>query len=174
MDLTRRDATVALAVLGAGGAGVAATQFAAEETPDSLLSPEETVEAMTAVASVVFPSAVSGIPAFVEQYLEGRLEGDHGRRIRETVSLLDGYAVAWHDASIADLPLERVDTLLEEAGTATASEDPQGTAAERIRYYVVNELLLGLYSSPTGGVLVGLENPQGHAGGLASYQRGPQ
>jgi hypothetical protein len=42
-----------------------------------------------------------------------------------------------------------------------------------VRYYVVNELLLALYASPTGGELVGIENPQGHPGGTASYQQGP-
>jgi len=56
----------------------------------------------------------------------------------------------------------------------TADPVPDGDDVERVRYYVVNELLFALYSSPTGGELVGLENPRGNPGGLASYQRGPQ
>jgi len=55
-----------------------------------------------------------------------------------------------------------------------ADENPDGTAAERVRFFVVNELLLALYASPTGGELVGIENPQGYAGGAESYQRGPR
>jgi hypothetical protein len=58
-------------------------------------------------------------------------------------------------------------------GVRTAEPDPDGTDVERVRYYVVNELLFALYSSPTGGELVGLENPQGHPGGIDSYRRGP-
>jgi len=43
----------------------------------------------------------------------------------------------------------------------------------RVRYYLVNDLLFALYSSPTGGKLVGIENPQGHPGGTGSYQQPP-
>jgi hypothetical protein len=43
-----------------------------------------------------------------------------------------------------------------------------------VRYYVVNELLYALYTSPTGGELVGIENPQGHPGGHESYQHEPR
>ncbi|MEA5408870.1 hypothetical protein VB773_15715 [Haloarculaceae archaeon H-GB2-1] len=56
----------------------------------------------------------------------------------------------------------------------TAEPNPDGTTAERVRYYLVNEPLYALYASPTGGTLVGIENPQGHPGGTESYQRGPQ
>jgi hypothetical protein len=59
-------------------------------------------------------------------------------------------------------------------GVHTADEDPDGTTAERIRFYVVNELLFALYASPAGGRLVGIENPQGHPGGAESYRRGPR
>jgi len=42
----------------------------------------------------------------------------------------------------------------------TAGPDPDGVAGERIRYYLVNELLYAFYASPTGAGLVGLENPR--------------
>jgi hypothetical protein len=58
-------------------------------------------------------------------------------------------------------------------GADTVDPDPDGGDVARVRYYVVNELLFALYASPTGAELLGLENPQGHPGGLASYQRGP-
>jgi hypothetical protein len=59
------------------------------------------------------------------------------------------------------------------ADTADPDPDPDGTDAGRVRYYVVNELLYALYASPTGGELVGIENPRGYPGGTASYRRGP-
>ena len=47
--------------------------------------------------------------------------------------------------------------------------------SDRVRFFVVNELLFALYSSPTGGSLVGIENPVGHPGGTESYQHaGPE
>ena len=83
-------------------------------------------------------------------------------------------ALSWEDARFAALGADRRDTVLRQLGVHTADEDPDGTRAERIRYYVVNELLYALYASPTGGELVGIENPQGYPGGRASYQRGPR
>jgi hypothetical protein len=50
---------------------------------------------------------------------------------------------------------------------------PNGNIPERIRYYVVNQLLYGLYTAPTGGRLLGIENPVGHPGGFESYQKEP-
>jgi hypothetical protein len=64
--------------------------------------------------------------------------------------------------------------VLREMAVDTAEPRREGEPRETVRYYVVNELLLALYSSPTGGELVGIENPQGYAGGIDSYQRGPQ
>jgi hypothetical protein len=104
---------------------------------------------------------------------DGAVDGGHGEGVRRAVADLNELARAWYDAPVRELPVDDRESLLDEVGADTAEEDPTGTAAERIRYYVVNELLLGLYTSPTGGELVGIENPQGHPGGLGSYQRGP-
>ena len=87
---------------------------------------------------------------------------------------LNDRAEAWYGAPFAALPVEDRDSLLREVGADTAEEDPAGTTAERVRYYVVNDLLMALYASPTGGELVGIENPQGHPGGTDNYQRGPR
>jgi hypothetical protein len=59
-------------------------------------------------------------------------------------------------------------------GVDLVDPDPDGFSAERVRFYLVNELLYALYSSPTGGTLLGLENPQGYPGGSESYQQGPE
>jgi hypothetical protein len=129
---------------------------------------------LTAVAETVYPTEVSGIEEFVSGFLEGRLDGgDHASGIRDTASDLDEHARSWYDRRITELSVEERDRLLREVGADTAEEDPDGTTAERVRYYVVNELLLALYASPTGGKLVGIENPQGYPGGAESYTRRP-
>jgi hypothetical protein len=191
MELTRRDAAAALAAIGATGGvalGVRRTSDeggsgdGAEGAPDDpaeggegLPSDEAVRTAMTAVARTVYPEAVSGIDSFVDGFLDGRLDGSpHDEGIRAAVAEVESAARSWYDAPVADLSPADRDELLRELGADTAEEDPAGSTAERVRYYVVNELLLALYSSPTGGELVGIENPQGHAGGAESYRRGPR
>ena len=184
MKLTRRDAAAALAAIGAtggvalgvrratdaGAVGEADTELDGDGLPD-----DETVRtAMTAVAEAVYPDAVSGIDAFVDGFLAGRLDGSsHDAGIRAAVADVESAARSWYGAPVAGLPPSERGDVLRELGADTAEENPQGTTAERVRYYVVNELLLALYASPTGGELVGIENPQGYAGGAESYRQGP-
>jgi len=177
MELTRRDAVAALASLGTASGAVALGQYHEEspETPPGDLSDEAVTRAMTGVAEVVYPSSVEGVEGFVSAFLSGRLQRpEHGAGIRDAVGALDQRARAWYDRPVTDLGAGEQEELLREVGVDTAEEDPEGTTAERVRYYVVNELLLALYASPTGGELVGIENPQGHPGGTDSYQRGPR
>ncbi|GAB3417957.1 hypothetical protein GCM10027435_17290 [Haloparvum alkalitolerans] len=196
MELTRRDAAAALAALGVGGAAAAGVREwrrgstrdgsgGGGSSGDALASDVAVRDALVAVAEVVYPSEVEGIAAFVESFLSGRLldperaadatafEREHDAGVRETVATLNDLAVSWYDAPVAELSPDDRDRLLREVGADTAEAAPDGTDAERVRYYVVNELLLALYASPTGGELVGIENPQGHPGGTDSYQRGP-
>ncbi|EMA61178.1 gluconate 2-dehydrogenase subunit 3 family protein [Halorubrum lipolyticum] len=192
MELTRRDAVAALAAVGAtGGVAVAARRSSdgdgrddaegtvGEGDPDGegdAIPDEATVRAaMTAIATVVYPSEVDGVEEFVDGFLDGRLDGSaRATELRAAVGDLDEAAHSWYDAPVAELSEADRDGLLREVGADTADENPDGTLAERVRYHVVNELLLALYASPTGGELVGLENPQGHPGGTESYRRGPR
>ena len=194
MELTRRDAVAALAAVGATGAAVLAGERAIDHAAGNAddggrgeraagptadgedRADAETVRTtMRAVATVVYPDELSGIDTFLERYLDGRLDGGHhALALRQTVAELEELAEAWYGDSVAALPAADRDSLLREVGADTAEEDPDGTTAERVRYYVVNDLLLALYASPTGGELVGLENPRGHPGGITSYTRGPQ
>ncbi|WP_049927959.1 gluconate 2-dehydrogenase subunit 3 family protein [Halopiger goleimassiliensis] len=173
MELTRRDAVAALAALGAGGAAV--TALHRSRTGGSSASREHTIETMLAAAEVVYPSELEGVEEFVETFLEGRLDAaGHAAGLEATIADLDDEAEGWQGVPFADLSVDDRDLLLRTLGVASVPERPDGTTPERIRYYVVNELLLGLYVSPTGGELAGIENPQGHAGGLETYQRGPE
>jgi len=180
MELTRRDAVAALAAIGgAGGVGWAVSRERGggpDGSPQSGLPDDEHVrETLAAVAAVVYPGELSGVEGFVGTFVDSRLaEEPQATGIREAVATLDDRGERWHGGRVTGLPAGTREQLLREIGADTAEEDPQGTDAERVRYYVVNELLLALYASPTGGELVGIENPQGHPGGTASYQQGPQ
>ncbi|OTF01403.1 gluconate 2-dehydrogenase subunit 3 family protein [Halorubrum sp. SD612] len=189
MELTRRDAAAALAAIGAtggvalgvrrgtdeGGSGDGAGDGDPSWDGDGPPDDEAVREAMTAVARVVYPGEVSGVGAFVDGFLDGRLDGSaHAEGLRAAVAEVESAARSWYGAPVADLSAADRDELLRELGADVADENPDGTAAERVRFFVVNELLLALYASPTGGELVGIENPQGYAGGAESYQRGPR
>jgi hypothetical protein len=186
MQLTRRDALSALAAAGvAVGAGAAVLSGGERDanpegdratggTADETLADHER-ETLVAVARVVYPSAVTGVETFVETYVDGRASDRQGyvSGVGEAVRRLDTLGEEWHGHQFVDLDPGIREQLLRETGAETAEPAPEGSPAERIRHYLVNELLFALYSSPTGGELVGIENPQGHPGGLASYQRGP-
>ncbi|WP_226039281.1 gluconate 2-dehydrogenase subunit 3 family protein [Natrinema sp. DC36] len=180
MELTRRDAVAALAALGVGGgtlSGCAAPTGPASDgsdgDPSADIDIERIRETLVAVAEVVYPSAVTGTTTFVEAFLEGRLEDrTHATNVDAAVAELNERAEQWFGDRFPALSHDDRDRCLREVGADTADEDPAGRPAERMRYYVVNELLLALYTSPTGGELAGIENPIGHPGGLESYQRG--
>lgn len=170
MELSRRDALGALAALGTAGSTAGCTLDPPEGGGDA-----DVLATYLVVAETVYPSEADGIEAFVESFLPPRLNREeHGDRMAETVRELDELAREWYGSSVSELSPEECDELLREVGADVADEDPTGALADRVRFYVVNELLLALYASPTGGELVGIENPQGHAGGTDSYQRGPQ
>ena len=188
MELTRRDAVAALAAVGATvGGGVLAGRFeppraddGAEGDPGGSTDSDGDVSLSTdlldlldAVAEVVYPDGVDNRRAFVDSYVVGRVaeRPTYREGLREAAAQLDAVARDWHDAPYADLDADTRDRLLRDLGVETADPDPEGPITDRIRFYVVNDLLFAFYSSPTGGRLVGIENPIGHPGGTESYQR---
>jgi hypothetical protein len=180
MELTRRDALAALAATGiAGGAAVYLTDDDDESPASGGQSGEDspgTVETATALAPVVFPSEVDDSQEFVRTYVTGRLENDETYRsgMADAAEALDGHAREEYDAAFRDLSTAQRDELLVSIGVDRVQPDPDGSDLSKIRFYLVNELLYGLFSSPTGGELVGTANPPGHPGGLDTYQGGGQ
>ncbi|USZ68294.1 gluconate 2-dehydrogenase subunit 3 family protein [Halorussus salilacus] len=177
MELTRRDAIVALAASGVAvgtGAYLDGNPFADESTPASE-SPSDRFDTLLAAAETVYPTEVSGVEEFVRTYALGRVEDRPAYRdgMAGALATLDEYAREWHDADFRQLDAATREKTLDQMGVDTADPDPEGADRHRVRYYVVNELLYALYTSPTGGELVGIENPQGHPGGAESYRRGP-
>ncbi|MFB6136066.1 MAG: gluconate 2-dehydrogenase subunit 3 family protein [Halobacteriaceae archaeon] len=177
MELSRRDVLAALAAAGGGGslAGCVAPAGDGEERGGGTL-PAHATETLVAVAGVVYPSAVEGVREFVESYAAGRVAGDPGHRdgVVAAVCALDDHASAWHGDRFVDLHEGLRDPTLRTLGVDEADPNPAGRPRERVRYYLVNDLLYALYTTPTGGELAGIENPQGYPGGTASYQRGPR
>jgi len=177
MELTRRDALGALAAAGvAVGGGALALDAVDPFGDDEEGLDHDPAATMRAVATVVYPSELAGVDEFVDTYVAGRAEDRPGYRdgIREATGILEDRADAWYGDSVAGLSPADRDDLLREVGADGATPAPDGADSQQIRFYVVNELLYALYSSPTGGELVGIENPQGHPGGTDSYQRGPR
>jgi hypothetical protein len=175
MELTRRDAMGALAAAGvAVGAGVVADRFAGTED-DPPAFDDHALATTVAIAHAVYPSEVETVESFVRTYALSRSEDDDAYRagMADAVAALDDYAREWYDSEYVALDADTAETALHEMGVDVEDPDPDGVPAERVRYYLVNELLYALYTSDTGGRLVGIENPQGFPGGTDSYQRGP-
>jgi len=172
MELTRRDVLAALAASGAAAAG-ASVALSGEPDGDPVGSHE--VDTLVAVAAVVYPGELTGVESFVRQYSVERVRDrpEYAAGVADAVAALDEYSRDWEGAEFAALDAERADHTLSGFGVDTADSDPDGSDRERVRYYLVNELLYALFTTPTGGRLAGIENPQGHPGGTTSYRRGP-
>ena len=190
MELTRRDALAALSAAGVTvGGGVLAARFDPPRADDGARRDSDgdadtdagvslstdLLDLLDAVAEVVYPDGVENRRAFVDAYVVGRVADRSAYRegLREAAAQLDAVARDWRDAPYADLGADARDQLLRDLGVETADPDPEGPITDRIRFYVVNDLLFAFYSSPAGGRLVGIENPTGHPGGTESYQRPP-
>lgn len=172
MELTRRDALAALAAAGIStGVGAAVLRLDAH---DGKLTQHE-VRTLSALAEVVYPSTVEDVPAFVERYAVGRTGArpEYREGVRRALGTLDDYAETFHGSPFVDLAAGTRRELLSKMSVDVADPDPGGTDHERVRHYLVNDLLYAFYSSPTGGRLVGIENPPGYPGGQTSYRRGP-
>jgi hypothetical protein len=184
VELTRRDALAALSAAGAtiGGSVLVGrleppranargpSDDAGSATPE--LS-TDLLDLLDAVAAVVYPDGVAGRRAFVESYVLGRTADrpEYRDGLREAAAQLDAVARDWCGEPYATLNPDVRDRVLRDLGVETADPDPEGPITDRIRFYLVNDLLFAFYSSPTGGRLVGIENPIGHPGGIESYQR---
>ncbi|ERG95579.1 hypothetical protein [Haloquadratum walsbyi] len=192
MELTRRDIIAALTAAGVSvGAGAMSFEMAdsdgsSGELVSKTVSPvrrqdttateglsEAVIDLLDAVAAVIYPSAVENRHEFVTRYTQARTANrpEYRQGIADTAAELDAVARDWHDTPYAAVNLVTADELLTNLGVNTADPVSDGTISEQIRYYLIDDLLYALYTTPTGGRLVGIENPAGHPGGTKSYQR---
>ena len=176
-ELTRRDALAALTTVGVAAGATALTWDSVVDAPEeqSVALTDHDRQLLDAIAEAVYPTAVSGISEFVETYVVGRVtdEPDRLASVVSGVRYVDRYAKEWYDTPYLDLSADRREAALKAMGAGVTDPDPNGSEVGQLRFYVINELLYALYTSPTGGKLLGLENPQGHPGGTDSYQHGP-
>jgi hypothetical protein len=175
-ELDRRDVLKALGAAGITvGGGVALLEWADDDEDGETVVTDHERRTLHAVARTVYPSGISGIESFVDGYMSRRLRADPERagEVTDALSALDSYAQESEDTDFRELEPVTRDETLRAMGVDEADPIPDGSDRERIRYYLVNELVYGFYSSPTGGELVGIENPQGYPGGTESYQRPP-
>ncbi|MGM0717387.1 MAG: hypothetical protein ACQET5_09460 [Halobacteriota archaeon] len=180
IHLTRRDALAVLGTLAGGTtAGLAAAD--GDQTSDpgmdgETVATDRRVATATAVAEVVYPSTVDVDREFVETYLFGRTEPQAGHfdGVAKAIDAVDRlsrarYGVPMRSSSPADR--RRV---LDGLGVRAVHSRPEGTTAEQVRHYLVNDLLYALFTHPKGGDLIGVSNPPGHFGGRSAYQGGDE
>ena len=185
MRLTRRDALAALSAVGiSAAAGCSAPEADSwgddgttpSDAPDEPELEDDDLNTLIALANVLYPSEVENAAEFVKEWVRPRVRErpEYGRGMLDAIATLEEYAENLEGERYVDLDSEAREELLSFMAVDTADPDPHGDDDERVRYYLVNDLLFGLYASPTGASLAGLENPPGYPGGTASYQRGPQ
>lgn len=175
MRLTRRDAVVSLTFgIGTGALGLFTLEDRDQERPGgSVQLSESQIRTLVATAEVIYPSEVSGREAFVEEYVTG-LPSVQKQAIGSAVDGLERYTRRERGTAFTSLGVDGRDSVLRSMGVDRVGSSNDGRLPERIRYYVVNQLLFGLYTSPTGSELVGIENPVGYPGGYESYQQPPR
>ena len=169
MKLTRRDALLALA----GGGIVASTALTTDEMGGEFTDSD--VETLVHLAEVLYPSAVDVTTEFVETYVVGRYRSDEERLAGLTSALQVVRRTSTRETgrSLGSLDIDTRDEVLRATGGDRAFPDPEGTTAQKVRYYIINDLLYALYTTPKGGELVGNPNPMGYPGGIEAYQQEP-
>ena len=179
---TRRQTLLALggATLGAAGYGygVASTSdrssVAGARDGENSVDPPQ-VETLTAIAAAVYPSEVNVDQTYVEQHVLNRTEPKPGHfdGLLSAIEAVDDYARARFGGRMPDISEGRRRQVLHSMGVTTVHPTPDGTTAERVRYYLINDLLYALFTSPASSALTGIDNPPGYPGGREAYQRGP-
>ena len=163
MKLTRRDALIATATAGAlGMAGVGASNLDGRSSGRSTLTIDD-VETMEAVAEIVYPSEIETSVEFVEEYT-AELHVSRRRGITAAIDDLDRATRRNHGSRFAAFDHDQRTALFRDLGVHRVQPNSTGTVPERIRSYLVNGLLFALFTTPTGGALVSIENPLGYPG----------
>jgi hypothetical protein len=179
MELTRRDALVALSATASGavaGCSAPTDEYGDGPDPNAPQLDDQELATLVSLADVLYPSDTENVAAFVEAYATERVhrEPAHGRGVIAAIGSLNDYAATIYGERFAALSASEREEALEEMPVGTVDPVPDGTEPQQVRYFLVNDLLYAFYATPTGASLAGLENPPGYPGGTASYQRGPQ
>lgn len=178
--LTRRDAIGALTAAGvtavAGCSSVLENSDASDDSADPTAADDHELRTMRALAGVLYPSDIEVTDEFLGTYLYGRIadEDAYETALGAAVETLDGLAEAQHGAVFRTLDTAQRQSVVTGTDVRSGASEPDGTDIERLNYYLVDELLFACYASPTGGGLVGNENPRGWPGGFGYVPEVPQ
>jgi hypothetical protein len=173
MDLRRRE------IVAAGAAAVGALPLFERDQPGSTDGSEsdtvgeKEVATLLALAETVYPSSVEYDEEFLTSHVESRSAARQAG-IRIAIDDLNRFARKWYGRSYPRLDSGARQSLLAQVGVGCVWPDPNGSASERIMYYLVNQLLYALYTDPRGSRLFGIDNPVGYPGGYQSYQEPPR
>lgn len=170
MQLTRRDAVLSAAAGLVSGTGLAAFHSAqtspSRNAEDDGTEPiaEDTVATLVSLADVVYPSSVETTPEFVNTYVQ-HLEQTRIEQIRTATADLNATARAVTGRRFEALSEPQREGVLRELGVGNVTPRQHGTVSSRVRYHLINGLLLALFTAPKGGQLFGIDNPLGYPGG---------
>ena len=167
MELTRRDALIAL-----GGLGLTATAWLEEDALNETELSQQDIETLVALGETLYPSSVTVSTEFVETFVVGQnqLDPQHVPGIADSLAHIRQESRRQTGRRPTEITRSQRDEVLRSMGAARAYPDPDGSDVERVRYYVINTLLYALYTTPTGGKLVDNPNPPGYPGGTTAYQ----
>lgn len=168
MSPSRRQTLVGIAGVAVGTGAYGYGRGDGDET-------ERHVETALATAEAVYPSTVSVDESFIRKQVFGRREPlpGHFEGLRDALDTVDGYARSRYGRPMAALSEGTRLTLLRDLGVDSVRASPDGTRANRIRYYLVHDLLFALITSPEGTALHGIESPPGVPGGRDVYRLDP-
>jgi hypothetical protein len=170
--LTRRDAIGALSAAGvtaaAGCSSLLENSGASDEGADPTAADDHELRTMRALAGVLYPADIEITDDFFQTYLYSRIadEDAYETELRAAVETLDGLAESRHGAVFRTLDTAHRESTVTETDVRSGASEPDGTDTQRLNYHLVDELLFACYASPTGGGLVGNENPRGWPGGF--------
>ncbi len=175
MSLSRREVIAALLAGGATGTAVSALPSGLVETETAERQGDLTganLEQLVAIAEVVFPSAIDVTAEDVSEYAT-RVPDDQRSAFHRTLTQLNRRVFGSHGRLLAEMSVQQRGAALRSMGIARVGSSPSGSLAERVRYYLINQLVYSLFTTPQGSELIGVENPVGYPGGYESYQRPP-
>ena len=161
MELTRRDAVTALTAAGitatAGCSGLSGSSGDADPTT-----------VLVGLAEVLYPSEVEPTADFIETFMFGRISDEESYRkdLTDGIETLNRLASEQQGGDFHTLSPGQRTAVIENTDLRTGPSEPDGSDVERVNYYLLDELLFAFYSSPTGGDLIGNQNPRGFPGGF--------
>ena len=169
MGMSRREALASVFL----GSGFALTGLVlGEQSGERKHSSRLPSESFNAVAKAILPRSIDD-PSAVAATYHTSLPEARTEEITQALADLERYSQHRYNQSLSSLSHDQIDALLFTLGVHRVQPVADGTVAERVRYHLVNGLLVTLYRQPVGSTLLGIENPRGHPGGYGTVLGDP-